>query len=63
VNATEQIITAARTANGGWTRAQLAEWGVPWPPPKRWKHELVSEDALNSATKLSGDAPIVDDET
>lgn len=33
-------IAAARTGSGGWTRAQLAEWGVPWPPPKGWKHRL-----------------------
>ena len=26
-----------RTDNGGWTRTQLAAWGVPWPPPKGWK--------------------------
>jgi hypothetical protein len=25
---------------GGWTRAQLAEWGVTWPPPKGWKTHL-----------------------
>lgn len=24
------------------TRAQLAEWGVPWPPPKGWKKRLLS---------------------
>lgn len=28
------------TPAGGWTKAQLAQWGVPWPPPKGWKHEL-----------------------
>lgn len=34
-------IEAAKTSNGAWTRAQLAEWGVPWPPPKGWKGELI----------------------
>lgn len=34
-------IDAARTANGGWTRGQLAKWGVPWPPPKGWKKTLI----------------------
>lgn len=33
-------IAAARTALGAWTREQLAEWGIPWPPPKGWKREL-----------------------
>jgi hypothetical protein len=35
-----QEIAAAVTAKGGWTRAQLAAWGVPWPPPSGWKREL-----------------------
>lgn len=34
-------IYAKRTPAGGWSRAQLAEWGVPWPPPKGWKDALV----------------------
>lgn len=33
-------VEKARTANGGWTKAKLAEFGVPWPPPKGWKREL-----------------------
>lgn len=39
----EEEILAARTAQGGWTKAQLAEWGVPWPPPEGWKERLVEE--------------------
>ncbi|WP_405475836.1 hypothetical protein [Streptomyces sp. NBC_00009] len=35
-------IAAARTPKGAWTRAQLAEWGVPWPPQKGWKDELIA---------------------
>jgi len=35
-------IEAAKTEKGGWTRAQLALWGVPWPPPKGWKERLIS---------------------
>lgn len=34
-------IEAARTPAGGWTRAQLAAWGVPWPPAKGWKDRLT----------------------
>lgn len=33
-------IEAAKTPRGQWTRAQLAKWGVPWPPPSGWKREL-----------------------
>src|ERR1700740_1210752 len=35
-------IEAARTPAGEGTRAQLASWGVPWPPPKGWKYRLKS---------------------
>ncbi|MFJ6251845.1 MULTISPECIES: hypothetical protein [unclassified Streptomyces] len=34
-------IEAARTPAGGWKRDQLTAWGVPWPPPKGWKDDLV----------------------
>ena len=37
---TEDEIDEARTANGGWTKDQLAEWGVSWPPPRGWKEGL-----------------------
>jgi HNH endonuclease len=29
-----------KTPNGGWTRSDLASWGVPWPPPHGWKEQL-----------------------
>jgi hypothetical protein len=25
---------------GGWSAAQLAEWGVRWPPQKGWREAL-----------------------
>ena len=36
-------IEARRTPAGGWTKAQLAQWGVPWPPSKGWRQKLVRE--------------------
>jgi hypothetical protein len=33
-------VAAAQTPAGGWTRATLADWGVPWPPPKGWRAGL-----------------------
>lgn len=36
-------IEAARTPFGGWNREALAAWGVPWPPPKGWRHRLIAE--------------------
>jgi hypothetical protein len=37
---TREQIEAARSPRGGWTRVQLAKWGVPWPPRKGWKRAL-----------------------
>jgi len=37
---TPDEIRAARTPKGGWTAAQLAEWGVKWPPPAGWRKRL-----------------------
>ena len=36
-------IEARRTPAGVWTKAQLAQWGVPWPPSKGWRQKLVRE--------------------
>ena len=35
-------VEAAKTPAGAWTKQQLAEWGVPWPPPAGWKARLAS---------------------
>ncbi len=37
---TREMIESARTPAGGWTRQQLAAWGVKWPPCKGWKKRL-----------------------
>ena len=39
---TRAEIDAGRTPRGAWTKAQLAEWGVPWPPPKGWRKRLLA---------------------
>ena len=41
---TEEYIESKKTINGGWTRRQLAEWGVKWPPEKGWKKRLIEEN-------------------
>lgn len=46
MNETQKKIDAEMTANGGWTKATLAEWGVAWPPPKGWRKALIEADAL-----------------
>jgi hypothetical protein len=42
---TDAQIEAGRSIHGGWTRKQLAAWGVSWPPPKGWRKRLTSENS------------------
>jgi hypothetical protein len=44
---TEEEIDAKRTSNGGWLRADLALWGVPWPPPRGWKKKLLEASGVD----------------
>jgi hypothetical protein len=37
-------VEAGRSPAGGFTRAQLARWGVPWPPPSGWLRALLHEE-------------------
>jgi hypothetical protein len=46
---TREEIANARTGNGGWTKKQLAAWGVPWPPPKGWKKALEGGQPVAAA--------------
>lgn len=39
-------IDAAKTAKGGFDRATLADWGVPWPPPAGWRQKLIDGTAF-----------------
>lgn len=43
---TEAEIEAGKSPKGGYTREQLAEWGVPWPPPRGWKDRLMGKEPL-----------------
>lgn len=38
-------IDSKRTPAGGFTRAQLAEWNIKWPPQHGWKQALIDQDA------------------
>lgn len=44
IKLTEQEIEKGRSPKGGFTKRQLARWGVPWPPPKGWKDALLAGD-------------------
>lgn len=39
-------IEAGKSSKGGFTRKQLAAWGVPWPPPKGWRRTLERGDVV-----------------
>lgn len=36
-----EVTDMFRTERGGWTRKQLAEWGVNWPPLNGWRKRLA----------------------
>jgi len=41
IKLTKEYIESKQTIRGGYSKAQLAEWGVNWPPPKGWKRALI----------------------
>ena len=47
---TADQIEAGRSPAGGWTRKQLAAWGIPWPPPKGWQRALMGKDVPKWST-------------
>lgn len=49
----EEEVLRARTAKGGWTKAQLTQWGIPWPPPKGWKKKLVQTEVGRQSAETS----------
>jgi hypothetical protein len=49
---TRKEIMAKRTPAGGWTAAQLAEWGVSWPPRKGWINRLAGGAPRASAPPM-----------
>ena len=47
---TREEIEAARTPSGSFTKQQLAQWGISWPPPRGWRRQLEEEAEAASAT-------------
>lgn len=64
VPVTEDLIEAARSPRGGWTRAGLALLGVPWPPPKGWRRRLPGRriPRADAERLLRGSAPAAEPE-
>jgi hypothetical protein len=56
-------VEAGRSARGGFTRAQLQEWGVSWPPRKGWLKRLtgrrsgLSPEEIQARSQAKRSAP------
>lgn len=50
---TDEQIDAARTPRGAWSAKQLAEWGVPWPPPRGWRKALLRGEEIPGGRSVS----------
>lgn len=50
---TEYEIESKKTAKGGWTKKQLAEWGIAWPPVKGWKTALINGTSIPEEVKVT----------
>jgi ribonuclease HI len=50
-------IEAGKSKKGGFTRAQLAIWGVAWPPRKGWRRRLMTGHNPNGADQPIADPP------
>lgn len=42
-NQRRDLITSLMTSKGGWKRDDLAKLGVPWPPPKGWRSQIIDK--------------------
>jgi hypothetical protein len=50
---TDADIERGKSARGGFTRKQLARWGVSWPPPKGWRRKLTGRSRSSKITSLN----------
>ena len=53
---TLEEVLAARTPRGGWTKKQLAEWGIHWPPKTGWIKRLTGDPA--ASVPMPGRTPV-----
>lgn len=58
---TERWMASHKTSKGGYTREQLAQIGVGWPPPPGWKKMVIGRtipsEAARAFERLAGSAP------
>ena len=53
---TLEEVLAARTPRGGWTKKQLEEWGIHWPPKTGWIKRLTGDPA--ASVPMPGRTPV-----
>ena len=41
---TKELLENAKTDTGGFTRAQMDVFDIPWPPPKGWPRSLIGRE-------------------
>ena len=46
VTITEELIESGKSPKGGWSKAQLAILGAPWPPQPGWKLRAIGATIL-----------------
>lgn len=52
---TLEEIENGRSENGGYTKAQLARWGMTWPPQKGWLNDLKKKARIRKAMEEDGE--------
>lgn len=55
-------IAEGKSPGGSWSRATLAQWGVPWPPPRGWKEALIAGRPIPVRHGLAATPAAVDDD-
>jgi hypothetical protein len=62
VSITDELIEAGKSKRGGWSKAQLAILGVPWPPESGWKQKVrgrtISQSEAERFVTLRGGTTI-----
>ena len=44
---TNEYIENNKTANGGFSKDILKQWGIDWPPQKGWRKQLIGKKNYN----------------
>ena len=53
---TLEEVLAKRTPRGSWTRRQIEEWGLEWPPTAGWIKRLTGDE--NARVPTPGRTPL-----